>query len=68
MFAELLDTLNYTGNNAIVDEYIRLVSGGTGTILEIDPDGPIGSGIFRPFLLIENVKPEALNQVNNFVF
>ncbi|MCU0546205.1 MAG: right-handed parallel beta-helix repeat-containing protein [Oscillatoriaceae cyanobacterium Prado104] len=68
VFGELLDTLNYTGSNAIADEYIRLVSGGTGTILEIDPDGPIGSGIFRPFLLIENVKPEALNQVNNFVF
>ncbi|NJK69661.1 MAG: cadherin-like domain-containing protein [Microcoleus sp. SU_5_3] len=66
VFTELLDTLNYTGTNALQDEYIRLVSAGTGTILEIDPDGPIGSGVFRPFLLVENVKTEDLNKVNNF--
>ncbi|MCU0546194.1 MAG: hypothetical protein MUE44_29185 [Oscillatoriaceae cyanobacterium Prado104] len=68
VFTKLLDTLNYTGTDALKDEYIRLVSGGTGTILEIDPDGPIGSGVFRPFLLVENVKPEDLNKVNNFLF
>jgi hypothetical protein len=68
VFTELLDTLNYTGINALEDEYIRLVPGGTGTMLEIDPDGPIGNGIFRPFLVVENVGVTELNNPNNFVF
>ncbi|NJS13016.1 MAG: hypothetical protein HC789_22930 [Microcoleus sp. CSU_2_2] len=68
VFTELLDGLNYTGTNALEDEYIRLVSAGTGTMLEIDADGPMGNGIFRPFLVVENVAVTELNNPNNFIF
>jgi predicted extracellular nuclease len=73
VFTQLLDSLvpgGYNGSNAIADGYVQLIQGSTAnsTTLQIDQDGPLGSGIFRPFIDLDNVSVVALNNVNNFVF
>ncbi|MGH1392437.1 MAG: phytase [Trichormus sp.] len=70
---QLLDSLvpgGYNGSDAIADGYVRLVQGSTTntTILQIDSDGSLNPGIFRPFLILENVTPAAMNNPQNFVF
>ncbi len=71
----LLDSLvtgGYNGSNAIADGYVQIVQGSSSnsanSILQIDRDGPLGSGIFRPFIQIDNITTTTLNNVNNFVF
>jgi 3-phytase len=73
VLTQLLDSLvagGYQGSNAITDGYVRLVQGSTSnsTILQIDSDGLLGAGIFRPFLILDNVTPEVMNNPQNFVF
>ncbi|AFY47640.1 3-phytase (myo-inositol-hexaphosphate 3-phosphohydrolase) [Nostoc sp. PCC 7524] len=70
VLTQLLSSLGYDGSNAIADGYVRLVQGRTtnSTILQIDSDGPLGPGIFRPFLALDNVTPAAMNNPQNFVF
>ncbi|MCV3216806.1 type I secretion C-terminal target domain-containing protein [Plectonema radiosum NIES-515] len=73
VFTQLLDSLvtgGYNGLNAIADGYVQLIQGSTAnsTTLQIDQDGPLGSGIFRPFIQLDNVSVTAMNNVNNFVF
>jgi Ca2+-binding RTX toxin-like protein len=73
VFTQLLDSLvtgGYNGSNAIADGYVQFIQGSTAnsTTLQIDQDGPLGSGIFRPFIQLDNVSVSAMNNVNNFVF
>jgi predicted extracellular nuclease len=73
VFTQLLDSLvtgGYNGSNAIADGYVQFIQGSTAnsTTLQIDQDGPLGSGIFRPFIQLDNVSVTAMNNVNNFVF
>lgn len=70
VLTQLLSSLGYNGSNAIADGYVRLVQGRTtnSAILQIDSDGPLGPGIFRPFLILDNVTPAAMNNPQNFVF
>ncbi|WP_414579155.1 phytase [Anabaena sp. CCY 9402-a] len=73
VLTQLLDSLvagGYQGSDAIADGYVRLVQGSTtnSTILQIDSDGLLGAGIFRPFLVLNNVTPEAMSNPQNFVF
>jgi hypothetical protein len=67
VLTEVLDSLNYPGNNAIADAYVVFAATGTNTFVQIDPDG---GGIARPrdFILVENVSVNALNNANNFIF
>ncbi len=73
VLTQLLDSLvagGYNGSNAIADGYVQLIQGSTAnsTTLQIDQDGSLGSGIFRPFIELDNVSVVAMNNVNNFVF
>ncbi|MFN6567748.1 ELWxxDGT repeat protein [Dendronalium sp. ChiSLP03b] len=73
VLTQLLDSLvsgGYNGSDAIADGYVKLVQGKTAnsTILQIDRDGAIGSAIFRPFIELDNVTPQAMNNLSNFVF
>ncbi len=73
VLTELLDSLangSYNGSNAIADGYVRLVQGSTNnsTILQIDRDGLMGSAVFRPFIQLDNITPQAMNNISNFVF
>jgi hypothetical protein len=60
--------VGYEGSDAIGDKYVRFVEAGSGTRVEIDPDGVMESGVFRPILLVENVSVVALSDVRNFGF
>ncbi|RCJ21084.1 hypothetical protein A6770_30920 [Nostoc minutum NIES-26] len=73
VLTELLDSLvpsGYSGSDAITDGYIRLVQGSSdnSTILQLDRDGTVGAAIFRPFIQLDNVTPQVLNNINNFAF
>ncbi|MBH8551153.1 type I secretion C-terminal target domain-containing protein [Nostocaceae cyanobacterium CENA357] len=73
VLTELLDSLandGYSGSNAFADGYVRLVQGSTtnSTILQIDRDSFKGSAVFRPFIQLDNVTPQAMNNISNFVF
>jgi Ca2+-binding RTX toxin-like protein len=68
VLTELLDSIGYQGTDAILDKYVALTSAGSGTRVEIDADGPLGNGEFRPLILVENVTVAALDNANNFVF
>lgn len=73
VLTQLLDSLvpgGYNNSNAINDGYVRLVQGSTAnsTILQIDRDGVVGNGVFRPFIELDKVTPQELNNVQNFAF
>lgn len=73
VLTQLLDNLvpgGYNGTNAIADGYVKLVQGSTAnsSILQIDNDGPLGSAIFRNFLVLDNVSQQLANNTQNFVF
>ncbi|MBH8577978.1 type I secretion C-terminal target domain-containing protein [Nostocaceae cyanobacterium CENA369] len=73
VLTQLLDSLvsgGYNGSDAVADGYVRLVQGKTAnsTILQIDRDGLAGDAIFRNFIQLDNVTPQAMNNINNFVF
>ncbi len=67
VLTDLFDSLGYGGSNPLADGYVKWVQGSNGTNIQIDPDGAAGSGIYRPFITLENV---AANNVNasQFVF
>ncbi|HEY9694355.1 MAG TPA: lamin tail domain-containing protein [Oculatellaceae cyanobacterium] len=67
VLTELLDSLGYSGSDPFADGYIQLEQRGFGTSIQIDPDGSIGQGIFRPFIAVENTSATALNNTNNLV-
>ncbi|MBH8571799.1 type I secretion C-terminal target domain-containing protein [Nostocaceae cyanobacterium CENA369] len=73
VLTQLLDSLvsgGYNGSDAIADGYVRLVKGSSAnsTILQIDRDGATGNAVFRNFIELDNVTPQAMNNLNNFVF
>jgi Ca2+-binding RTX toxin-like protein len=67
VLTEVLESLNYQGNNAIADGYVVFATAGTNTMVQIDPDG-VGIARPRDFILVENVSVNALNNANNFIF
>jgi Ca2+-binding RTX toxin-like protein len=67
VLTDLLKNLGYSGSNSVADGYVRWVQGTSGTNIQIDPDGANGSGIFRPFIQLDNVSASNLNS-NNFIF
>ncbi|RCJ42063.1 hypothetical protein A6770_35235 [Nostoc minutum NIES-26] len=73
VLTQLLDSLvdgGYNGNDAISDGYVRLVQGSTAnsTILQIDRDRTFGNAVFRPFIQLDNVTPQQMDNLNNFIF
>jgi Ca2+-binding RTX toxin-like protein len=64
----LLQSIEFRGTNPLTEEYITFSRSGTNTLLNIDPDGPNGSGSARAFILLEDVTVVAMNNSNNFIF
>ena len=68
ILTDVLDSLGYEGNDAIDDGFVEIESMSSGSIVKLDADGAEGQGIFRPFILVENVAAADLNAASNFVF
>jgi hypothetical protein len=58
---ELLDSFGYQGGDPVTDGYLRWVQGSNGTSVQVDTDGSIGRGLFRPFIFLENVAASDLS-------
>jgi hypothetical protein len=72
-FTKLLDTIvpsGYDRDNILTDGYVKFIQGSTtnSTILQIDRDGSQGLLIPRNFLVLDNVTPTQMNDIDNFVF
>ena len=70
VLTQLLDSLGYTGSDAIGDGYVSFGSSRGDALVQIDQDG-MGSGfISRPLVLLQGVTEENLsaNAENSFVF
>jgi len=68
ILTDVLDSFGYEGNDAIDDGFVEIESMSSGSIVKLDADGADGQGIFRPFILVENVAAADLNAASNFVF
>lgn len=64
----VLDSFGYDGSDALADGYVQVVEMGSNSAVQIDSDGPDGRGIFRPFILVENVAAADLSAASNFAF
>ncbi|MFP4102519.1 type I secretion C-terminal target domain-containing protein, partial [Coleofasciculus sp.] len=64
----LLDSFGYDGSDALADGYVQVVEMGSNSAVQIDADGPDGRGIFRPFILVENLAAADLSAASNFAF
>jgi hypothetical protein len=67
VFTQLLKSLGYSGSNPVGDGYVKWTQSSSGTIVQVDPDGASGSGIFRPFIQLDNVSANNLN-ADHFIF
>ena len=68
VMSDLLDNLNYTGENPIADSYIQFGSRGNDGIVLVDPDGTGSTSRAQTFLTVENISIEELNNSDNFEF
>lgn len=55
----LLAGLGWTGSNPVAEGWVRFAVSGTGTAVQIDADGPRGSGSWRTLTTLANVSPSA---------
>lgn len=67
VFSKVLKSLGYQGTDPIADGYVQFEAKGTGSLIQIDPDGLGGPGRSRPFILIEDVAVSNLNNASNFI-
>jgi len=66
---QLLSSIGYFGSDPFADRYLGLRSvSNTGTLLQLDADGPLGSDIFRPVAFFAGVSELALKNSSNFIF
>jgi Ca2+-binding RTX toxin-like protein len=68
VLTEVLDSFGYNGADAITDGYVQVMDMGSDSVVRLDPDGPNGRGIFRPYILVEGVAATDLNAASNFAF
>ena len=68
ILTDVLDSFGYEGNDAIDDGFVEIESISSGSIVKLDADGADDQGIFRPFILVENVAAADLSAASNFVF
>ncbi|MGK7900908.1 MAG: cadherin-like domain-containing protein, partial [Hormoscilla sp.] len=67
VMTDLLSSLDYAGENPIADGYIQISSRGDSAMLSIDPDGALGGGRSRTFIMIEGTSADAMNENNNWL-
>ncbi|WP_413165990.1 endonuclease/exonuclease/phosphatase family protein [Capilliphycus salinus ALCB114379] len=67
-FVGVLESVNFSGSNAIADGYVGFIGRGGNTLLTFDPDGDTGSGRPRSFVLVQGVSSDFLNNSDNFIF
>ena len=63
----VLGQIGYSGSNPIADSYLLFQAVGSHAIVQLDIDGSATRGVPRGFLLVENITPAALNDLNNFI-
>ena len=63
-FTEVLDALGFTGDDPIESGYLGFETNETDVIVTIDPDGPDGRARAVPFLTLQDVADEAINNEN----
>ncbi|NJO93754.1 MAG: type I secretion C-terminal target domain-containing protein [Hydrococcus sp. RM1_1_31] len=61
VLSDLLSSVGYTANNPMADGYVRWVAGSGGASVQVDPDGQLGSSVFKPFATLENLSANALS-------
>jgi uncharacterized protein len=66
--APLLQSIGYTGSNAIGDGMVRLVDSGAGLVVQIDTDGNAGAAAARPLLTLTGVTAAQINAARDFGF
>ncbi len=63
-----LRSVGYTGTTPIADGYLNFLAyGSNNSILQIDPDGPLGSATPKSFILFRNVSLATLSNPDNFI-
>ncbi|MBV6626142.1 MAG: S8 family serine peptidase [Rivularia sp. (in: Bacteria)] len=68
VLTQLLDSLGYTGSDAISDGYVSFGANGNDAFVQIDQDGTMGSRFARTIITLENVSLTEISNPNNFVF
>ena len=63
----LLANIGYSGSNAFVDGYVRLVTVAGGVSIQVDVDGPQSAATNRPLVLLKGVTLESLDTARDFV-
>lgn len=63
----VMSQIGYSGSNPIADSYLSFEAFGSGTMIKIDVDGTNFLGAPRNFLLVQDITPGALNDINNFI-
>ena len=66
--ADVLDSVGFSGSDAIAEGYVGFMGRGGDTLLTLDPDGTTGSGSARAFVLVQGVTDTVLNNSENFIF
>ena len=67
VLSELLESFNLGSSDAFADGYLQLVGVGSSSLITVDTDGTAGSGRARPFILVQDVTVDQLNNPANFV-
>lgn len=62
----LLATLGYTGTSPFADGWVRVVSGNSGAVVQIDSDGPAGPAAFAPLAILRSLMPLQVDPVRDF--
>ena len=63
----VLSQIGYSGSDPIADSYLSFQAFGSHTIIMLDIDGSATRGVPRGFLLVENITPGNLNNLDNFI-
>jgi 2',3'-cyclic-nucleotide 2'-phosphodiesterase (5'-nucleotidase family) len=62
-----LDSLGYTGSDALADKYVSVVGTGSLAVVQVDLDGN-GPGTPRDFITVRGIEASKLNVLSNFIF
>ena len=63
----VLTQIGYSGSDPIAENYLSFAAYGSHAIIQLDVDGTGTRGRPRGFLLVQNVTPGELNNLNNFI-